>query len=101
MNVHDAIYCYKKSENAYFNNVHIEYSENYINSHYKKDANGRLYTDVSLVQEGQGEARNFNGKNIEPPVGMHWAWSQENIDKAFADGRIIFNSKGTPQKKKY
>ena len=100
-NVHDAIYCYRKSENAYFNNVHIEYSENYINSHYKKDENGRLYTDVSLVQEGQGEARNFNGKIIEPPAGMHWVWSQENIDKAFAEGRIIINSKGTPRKKQF
>lgn len=100
-NVHDAIYCYKKSEISYFNNVHVAYSENYINSHYKKDENDRLYTDVSLIQEGQGEARNFNGKILEPPAGMHWIWSQENIDKAFAEGRIIFNSKGTPRKKQF
>ena len=100
-NVHDAIYCYRKSENSHFNNVHIDYSENYIKKHYKADENGRLYTDVSLVQEGQGEARNFNGKILDPPPGMHWVWSQENIDIAFAEGRIIFNSKGTPRKKQF
>lgn len=100
-NVHDAIYCYRKSETSYFDNVYIGYSENYINSHYKKDENGRLYTDVSLVQEGQGEARSFNGKILKPPSGMHWIWSQENIDRAFEEGRIIFNSKGTPRKKQF
>lgn len=60
-----------------------------------------MYTDVSLVQQGQGEPRIFNGVEIAPPSGMHWIWSQENIDKAFAEGRIIINSKGTPRKVQY
>ena len=100
-NVHDVIFCYSKSNVTNFKNIYIPYSEEYINSHYKADETGRLYTDVSLVQRGQGKARNFDGRIINPPNGMHWIWSQENIDQAIREGRIIFNSKGTPRKKQY
>lgn len=100
-NVHDTIFLYKKSDTVLFKNIYVEYSQEYIDGHYKKDEKGRLYTDVSLVQKGQGEARNFNGKVIAPPSGMHWIWSQENIDKAFKEKRIIFNSKGNPRKVQY
>lgn len=97
-NVHDAIYCYKKGDIAFFKNIYIPYDDNYIKRHYKKNEEGRYYTDVSLVQKGQGEARYFNKQLLPPPTGMHWIWSQENIDKAIKEGRIIFNSKGTPRK---
>lgn len=97
-NVHDTIFCYGLSNDIYFKNIHVPYSQEYIDSHYKPNEDGRLFTDVSLVQKGSGEARNFNGRTIDPPNGMHWIWSQENIDKAFMEGRIIFNSKGTPRK---
>lgn len=100
-NVHDMIFCYKMSESSTFENVHVTYSQEYIESHYKPDKKGRLYTDVSLVQRGQGPARKFNDRVIAPPSGMHWIWSQDNIDKALEEGRIIFNSKGTPRKVQY
>lgn len=100
-NVHDVIFCYRKSDNVFFENVYVPYTKEYIESHYKPDSNGRLYTDVSLVQKGQGEPRVFAGNAIAPPSGMHWIWSQENIDKAFEEGRILINSKGTPRKKQY
>lgn len=97
-NVHDTIFCYSKSPDTVFDNIYVPYSESYIESHYKQDSKGRWYTDVSLVQKGAGEPRNFKGKIIAPPQNMHWIWSQENIDQAFAEGRIIINSQGTPRK---
>lgn len=100
-NVHDTIYVYSKSEHPKFTNVYTDYDDNYIKSHYKKNEDGRYYTDVSLVQKGQGQARLFNGELIEPPVGMHWIWSQEKIDAAIKEGRIIFNSKGKPRKAQF
>ena len=99
--VHDTIFVYSKNKERVFNPIYREYSKEYISSHYKKDEKGRYFTDVSLVQKGKGEARNFNGKIISPPPGMHWIWSQENIDKAFKEGRIIVNSQGTPRKVQY
>ena len=101
-NVHDTIYCYSKSEKPHFNNIYKPFDPQYIEQHYKKDKNGRYYRDdVSLVQKGQGPARYFNGKLMEPPSGMHWIWSQERIDKAFKEERIVFNSKGNPSKVQY
>lgn len=35
-NVHDAIYCYKKGDIAFFKNIYIPYDDNYIKRHYKK-----------------------------------------------------------------
>lgn len=98
-NVHDIIFCYRYSETSTFNNIYVPYSEEYIKNHFKLDKEGNYYTDVSLIQSGQGSPRNFNGRILSPPSGMHWIWSQENINKAFDEGRIIFTSNGTPRKK--
>lgn len=100
-NVHDVIFYYNKSTKGIYNNIFSAYSKEYIETHYKKDEFGRFYTDVSMIQKGNGEPRYFNGKLISPPNGMHWIWSQQRIDTAFADGKIIINSKGTPRKKQY
>ena len=100
-NVHDSIFCYRKSNDAYFENIYVPYSEEYIKKHYKPDSQGRLFTDVSLVQRGPGSSRLFNGIEMFPPAGMHWIWTQEKIDAALSEGRIIFNSKGTPRKVQY
>ena len=100
-NVHDSIFCYKISDKFIFNDIYVPLDEKYIKSHYRKDENGRMVREVSLVQVGQGEPRNFNGTIIAPPPGKHWIWSQENIDKAFEEGRIVINSNGTPSKLQY
>ncbi|MCA9423275.1 MAG: site-specific DNA-methyltransferase, partial [Nitrospira sp.] len=100
-NVHDTIYIYSKNKNLTFNNQYTELDPNYIKSHYKKDAEGRLYRGVSLVQKGQGPSRRFGDKVIAPPTGRHWIWSQDRIDAAMKDGLIRFTSSGTPEKIQY
>jgi len=99
--VHDSIFFFTKSEKAFFKNQFKSFDENYISSHYKEDENGRLYRTVSLLQKGQGPARDFAGKLLEPPPGMHWIWSQERINEAFKKGRIRFTSNGRPEKIQY
>ena len=98
-NVTDSIFVYSKSANAIYNRQYKPHNEKYIKSHFKKDLEtGRLFQLVSMIQMGQGPARNFGGKVIEPPKGRHWIWSQERIDQGMKDGRVRFNSKGTPRK---
>ncbi len=47
---------------------------------------------------GQGSAKVFFGKSMEPPPGKHWKFSQENIDKMIEDGRLRLNPKtGRPE----
>lgn len=101
-NVHDTIYFYSKNrQQVKFKNQFNELDEKYIKSHYKKDAQGKLYRTVTLVQKGQGPARKFGDKLLEPPAGRHWIWSQERIDAAMRDGLIRFTSTGTPEKIQY
>lgn len=100
-NVHDSILYYRKSEKALFHNQYTELDPNYIKSHYKADASGRLYRTVSMLQKGAGQARDFGGKVISPPPGRHWIWSQERIDEAMKNNRIRFTSNGTPEKIQY
>ncbi|MDO8591668.1 MAG: site-specific DNA-methyltransferase [bacterium] len=101
-NVHDTIYLYSKNKSsADFSNQYNELDEKYIKSHYKKDGQGKLYRTVSLLQKGQGPARNFGDKVLSPPSGRHWIWSQERINQAIADGLIRFTSSGNPEKIQY
>jgi DNA modification methylase len=99
--VHDSIFLYTKSDKTKFQNQYKEFDENYIASHYKPDSNGRLFRTVSLLQKGKGAAKNFNGKILEPPAGMHWIWSQDRIDEAFKKSLIRFTSNGRPEKVQY
>ncbi|MFH1520465.1 MAG: site-specific DNA-methyltransferase, partial [Candidatus Micrarchaeota archaeon] len=101
-NVHDSIFIYGKNPNIFFQNQYREFDENYIKTHYKKDSeSGRLYRTVSMIQTGQGPARRFGDKLLEPPPGRHWIWSQERIDQALKDGLIRFTSSGRPEKIQY
>lgn len=98
-NVHDSIFLYTKGSTTIFNKQYKELDPKYIKSHYKNDPKtGRMYRTVSLLQQGTGPSRNFDGKIIAPPQGRHWIWSQERIDKAMSEGLIRFTSGGRPEK---
>jgi len=56
---------------------------------------------VNFFQGGQGPARKFGNRVIEPPNGKHWIWSQERIDKAIKNGLIVFTKPDRPQLKRY
>jgi adenine-specific DNA-methyltransferase len=98
-NVTDSIFIFSKSAKPIFKNQYKSYDPEYIKSHYKKDPEtGKYYQLVSLIQKGQGPARKFGDREIEPPSGRHWIWGQERIDKAMEEDRIAFTSNGTPRK---
>jgi DNA modification methylase len=101
-NVHDYIFMYTKSTDSIFNERFRDFDPAYISSHYKTDpVSGRLFRTVSMLQKGQGPTRSFGERQLAPPHGMHWIWSQERIDKAMEEGRIRFTSGGRPEKIQY
>ena len=54
----------------------------------------------SMDSQGQGVPRIIFGKLLYPPLGRHWTFGQENIDKMMAEGRIRLNPKtGKPEYK--
>ncbi|KPL90670.1 site-specific DNA-methyltransferase [Herpetosiphon geysericola] len=101
-NVHDSIIMYSKSMNNIFNQQFTAQNSDYEKKFDKiESSTGRRYQLVSLIQEGQGEARKFGEKVLHPGAGKHWIWSQERIDQAMIDGLIEFTSGGSPRKKQY
>ena len=47
---------------------------------------------------GQGTAKIFFGKSMDPPSGKHWKFSQDNIDKMISEGKLRLNPKtGRPE----
>lgn len=101
--VYDIILFYSKSDQYQFNPPTLPYRKEYIDNYYRfieKDT-GRKYAKIVMTQAGQGPARKFGTKLIEPPRGKHWIWSQDKIDEAIKKGLIEFTSNGIPNYKKY
>jgi len=95
--IHDVLLFYAKDQEKYtFETQRKEYDESYINSHFKKDKDGRLFRLDNALAAGQGPARVFFGKLLEPRPNTHWRWSQENINKLIAEGRIVLTKNGQP-----
>ena len=100
--VHDAIFYYSKTEAIIWNPQYQPHDPDYIENNYgQTDENGRRYQLVAAHGAGQGPARRFVDRIIEPPPRRHWAWTQDRIDELMAEGRIVFTGTGMPRYKRY
>jgi DNA modification methylase len=100
--IHDTLLMFAKESGQHaFITQRGGYSEEYIRSHFKKDQDGRLYRLDNALAAGQGPARTFFGKKLQPKPGTHWRWSQDNIDKLIAQGRLLPTKTGWPTIKRY
>ena len=98
---HDVILYYSKRDMPIWNSPRVSHDESYIKSHYANiDPDGRRYQLISAHGAGQGPARKFGERLIEPPPGRHWM-SQEHIDTMMSEGKIIFTKSGMPRYKRY
>lgn len=100
-NLHEKILVYRKSENAIMKKLYMEVDENDKNYPYIEETTGRKYGSFDFTQSGQGTAKYFGDKLLEPPKGKHWIWSQEKINEGMKNGTIIFTSNGLPRVKRY
>jgi adenine-specific DNA-methyltransferase len=100
--VDDSIVLFTKSDGFIFNKQFKPHSESYIKSHYGSlDENGKPYRLVTLSGAGPGPARRFGDREIAPPSGRHWAWSQERINEGLKTGKLVYASTGQPNIKQY
>jgi adenine specific DNA methylase Mod len=100
-NLKDAILFYSKSDSCYFKGQYLPVGKEDSSYPYVEEGTGKLWGSFDFTQSGQGQARYFGDKLLEPPSGKHWIWSQERIDAGLKDGLIIFTKNGTPRIKKY
>jgi len=100
--VHDTLYWYAKdSRNCKAKIIYTDHDEDYVTRTYKYEDEGGKFGWVTLDAPGQGEARKFGDKMMEPPTGRHWAWNQDRIDEEFAKGNIKVGDKGAVYQKRY
>jgi len=103
-NVSDIILFYSKSTNSIFNRTYVPLNPARLRTHYKyiEEGTGRRYQLCDFTQKGPGPARRFGEMGwLEPPPGKHWIWTQEKIDQAMKEGRIVFTSGKMPRLKRY
>jgi DNA modification methylase len=100
--IHDNILHYSRGREPVYNGQFKEHDERYLKTHYTgTDPDGRRYRLGDATAAGAGPSRCFKGKQLSPPPGTHWRWSQERIDQLVAEGRIVFTKTGKPSYKRY
>ena len=101
--IHDTIFWYSKSSVYQFEMEMIPLTEEHINGRFKtiEPETGRRFYPGPITAPGDGPARVFRGKELMPPAGRHWSYSQENIDELEEQNRIYYSSTGTPYLKEY
>lgn len=104
--VHENIFYYSLGgDDGIFNTVYMPFDDEYINARFTNtDSEGRRYlTDnpTAPAHGGTGPALYFGDKLIAPPTGSMWRYSQENINRLMAEGRIEFTNRGLPRIKRY
>jgi len=99
-NVKDSILVYKRSKD-FFNPQYIASTKDEKNYSLIEKGTGRRYGSFDFTQAGGGPSRYFGEKELKPPAGKHWIWSQEKINAGLEEGRIFFTSSGLPRVKRY
>ena len=79
----DTIYVYAK------NSEYFSYLNPFKMKNEKRGGFWRHMGDSS----GQGGPKTFFGKELYPPIGKHWKYSQEKIDQMIEEGKIILQCK--------
>ena len=74
----DTIYLYSSSEKF-----------SYINPFKLKNEKRKGFWRHMGDSSGQGTAKVFFGKKLEPPKGKHWKYSQERINQMIEKGRLV------------
>jgi DNA modification methylase len=95
----DTILYYTKGPKSTWNTQHTPYREEYYESHYKKDENGRYYRTVPLDAPKHGDGSPnllYDWKGKLPASSRTWAIVRERMEQYEAEGRIRYTRTGTP-----
>lgn len=127
-NIRDVIFFYSKSSNRTWNWLYTAYSDEYIQAAYRHiDSSGMRFRrgdltaaksggDVSylwpvkrpiggdwetdLTEEYLKPLEGWEYRKVPPYKGRFWAYSQENMRKFAAEGRLVYTSSGMPEYKR-
>lgn len=94
----DIVFFYnKKSEEAKWNHVYLDYNKDYIESHYNlKDENGRYFMASDLAGH-KGVNKIYEWKGYSKP----WRYPIEKMNELEKEGRIYWTRTGGPRYKRF
>ena len=95
--IHDTILFYVGSSQYTWNVIPTGYSQKQL-KRYKVDENGNLYTGQDLTaSRPNSDSGKFNWRGPMPPSSRGWGYKLEQLEKWWAEGRIITKKDGTPR----
>lgn len=95
--VADTILYYVKGDRFTWNDVRTEYSEAQL-SRYQDDGDGRLYRAENLTADRRNsQSGKFTWRGTTPPPTRGWAYTEEQLEAWWAEGRILTRRDGTPR----
>ena len=92
----DTIFFYAKNGNYTFNEQYTEYGPEQL-KRFKPGENGRLYKAENLTFSSPNPNRQFEWRVTKPPTNRSWGASLEQLEKLYAEGRILLKKDGTPR----
>ncbi len=89
----DSILLYARSQQSLFNAQYRPQKEASVRAHYREGADGRMFRLASLLAPG-GRGPMYEFKGFE----RNWRFTQDNMERLDAEGRIWFESGKVPQR---
>ena len=102
--VHDTLFMYAKSKEYHFKHLYRPYDPAYVESFYRyiEPETGRRYQLGDLCAPGGASPSKGNPHYDFLGVNRYWRYSKENMERLFAEGRIIQTKPGAvPRLKRY
>lgn len=100
---HDNILLYTKTAKFTWNPQYEAIVDENIRKNYTavEEGTGRRYRLSDLTANKGGGDTDYEWHGVRPYKGRHWAYSRENMDRFFEEGRIVFRRTGMPRLKSY
>lgn len=92
----DVILYYTKSSQFLFNQQYTDYGPEQL-KRFKPDEHGRLYKAENMTFSTPNPTRNFEWRGTRPPPHRSWGASLEQLEKWWAEGRILKRQDGSPR----
>jgi DNA modification methylase len=95
--IHDIIFFYTKGGEYTWNSVTMPYGSAQA-KRYHRDEQGRLYTGQDLTaSRPDSDSGKFEWRGTMPPPSRGWGYTEEQLEKWWAEGRILTKRDGTPR----
>ncbi|HET8611287.1 MAG TPA: DNA methyltransferase [Sphingomonas sp.] len=92
----DVIFFYTKSAQYTFNMQYKEYGPEQL-KRFRPDEDGRLYKAENMTFSSANPSRQFEWRGTKPPENRSWGASLEQLEKWWAEGRILTRRDGSPR----